>query len=269
MFSKNPQDDDLIEQLRGEFLDDVRERLDTVNATLNGIAGGRTMTADGLVVIRREAHNIKGTSRTFGFPTMSVVAHRLEDFVADLTMIGGEEINAIERFTDCMQALAGLGHEPPQADSGDWLQGLPMAEPACNAAAEALLPDTPIDVMVVSQSRVVSRMATTALITFGCRVVAVTDPIEGLGMAVRVPPDLVIASAIMNGIGGADLLRALHAISVTRHVGGAIMTSLERGDSRLRGLPADTTVLRLGPRFADDLRDTVRGLAERRLQPLQ
>ena len=100
------------------------------------------------------------------------------------------------------------------------------------------MPGPPLDIMVVSQSRVVSRMATTALDTFGCREIAMTDPIKALGMAVRMPPDLVVASAIM--------------------------TSLERTDSRLRCLPADTTVLRLGPRFADDLRNMVRGLTGRR-----
>ncbi len=69
----------IVDQLRDEFLADARDRLVQMQEAIElafatGNAGGDT-----LVALRRQGHNLKGMGGGFGFPSISVVAHLMED----------------------------------------------------------------------------------------------------------------------------------------------------------------------------------------------
>ena len=77
-----PKYDHILDALRGEFLVDVRERLEVIEEALGGSGGGGAgrgggAGAEALLTIRREAHNLKGMGGSFGFPVISLIAHRL------------------------------------------------------------------------------------------------------------------------------------------------------------------------------------------------
>ncbi|KJB89882.1 hypothetical protein N826_11840, partial [Skermanella aerolata KACC 11604] len=106
-----------------------------------------------------------------------------------------------------------------------------------------------IEIMLVTPSKVVSRLVGTELAACGFRTVVVHDPIESIALAVRMPPDMIIASAVMDGLGGLDLLRGLKAMTPTQAVPMALLTSL---DTAVGEGPEGIALIRVGSRFGDD-----------------
>ncbi len=100
-----------------------------------------------------------------------------------------------------------------------------------------------VEIMLVTPSKVVSKLVSTELGACGFRTVVVRDPIESIALAVRMPPDMIIASAVMDGLGGMDLLRGLKAMTPTHKVPMALLTSL---DSAVKDVPEGIMVIRVG-----------------------
>ena len=73
--------DPVIAQLRQEFLIDAAERIDVIHETLESTKDSGECA---LLAIRREAHKLKGMGGSFDFPVISLIARRLEDYMANL-----------------------------------------------------------------------------------------------------------------------------------------------------------------------------------------
>ncbi|HYE51045.1 MAG TPA: hypothetical protein VEB20_15725, partial [Azospirillaceae bacterium] len=108
-----------------------------------------------------------------------------------------------------------------------------------------------VDIMLVTPNKVVAKRVTTEMAACGFKVNTVSDPVEAIGIAVRNPPDMLIAAAVMDGLGGIDLIRGLRAISLTEHVPMALLTSQDA--AALRGIPSGIALIRLNQSFGDDI----------------
>ena len=73
------ENEGILVELRREFLIEARDRLDDAQAALEGIYNNTIDRTEEVTVIRRNVHSLKGMGKSFGFPTVSLVAHRLED----------------------------------------------------------------------------------------------------------------------------------------------------------------------------------------------
>jgi len=91
----------------------------------------------------------------------------------------------------------------------------------------------------------------------GYRVVAARTPFEAFELAFRMKPDMLMTSAVMDGIGGVDLVRAFAAMSATTNMPAVLLTSLDSGHSDLRDLPQDIPVVRLWRYFPEDFAEVV------------
>ena len=83
--TRSASTEDLEDRLRVEFVDDARDRLQVMYDALDGLAKGERSEVSVIGVIRLETHNFKGMGTSFGFPTVSLIAHRLEDYMSGLT----------------------------------------------------------------------------------------------------------------------------------------------------------------------------------------
>src|SRR5258707_3436570 len=106
--------------------------------------------------------------------------------------------------------------------------------------------------MLVTPTRTIAKLLSQQIIACGFRVNSVQDPIEGLTMAVRTRPDMIITSQAMKGMTGVDLICALKAIAVTQPIPAAILTSQELTTTVFERLPKGVVILRTGEQFADD-----------------
>lgn len=243
--------DELMAQLKSEFSDYMSDRLSTIYNTLDLLKKGQGTAADTLREVRREIHSLKGSGTTFGYPIVSLIAQRLETYVNDLKDLDDKQIADLQTFADRMAEMAELDEQPDIATTNQIIRRLPTR-------FEFDITDVEIhdvEIMLVTPNKLVARRAATELAACGYRVNIIADPIEAISIAVRMPPDMIIASAVMNGLGGIDLIRGLRAMSVTAHVPAALMTSM--GADQLRGVPEQAAIIRLGSTFSDDIAATI------------
>ena len=107
--------------------------------------------------------------------------------------------------------------------------------------------------LVVTRARTLGHMLARELANCGYRAQTASDPFEAIRFAVAEKPDVVLSSAVLDGMAGIDLLRALRSMRATETLPVAVVTSFEAGHPELAGLPTGTAVIRLGKTLADDL----------------
>jgi len=239
--------DELVEQLKVEFRDDTQDRLTLMYQALKGCAEGRVGSADAIRDLRRETHSLKGTGASFGFPIVSLIAQRMETYLLGLKDLDEKQIGHLLVFCDRMAEMTDRDIQPDLPETNGIIRALPVRYEFDVTDIDV----HDVDIMLVTPNKLVARKVTAELAACGFKVNTVTDPIEAIGIAVRNPPDMVIAAAVMDGLGGIDLIRGLKAIGVTSDVPMALLTSLD--PSTLRGVPPDTALIHLGPAFQDDI----------------
>jgi chemotaxis protein histidine kinase CheA len=251
-------DDQVIARLRQDFLADARDRLDSMESAAEFAAG--SAPADGaqaLLAIRREAHNLKGLGASFGFPALTMIAHRLEDFAAELSTLSGRYVSDALKFVDCMRDIVDRGRDPDDRRVGEIMRALPA-----HASPEFEVGESrQIEILLLVPSQTLRRMLSAELRALGGRVSTVQSPWQWLEMAARTAPDLVISSAIIDQVSGIDMACALRAMSVTERLPIALVTSLGDDHPDLKRLPNDVAIVRLGRSLSEDLGDAVTRLA--------
>lgn len=239
--------DDLVEQLQSEFQDYIHDRLEAIYTSLEIGKKDDKAASEVLRICRREVHSLKGAGSTFGYPIVTLIAQRMETYLGDLKDLDRKLIGDIQTFADRIAEMAELSEQPDLVATNQIIRRLPTR-------FEFDITDVDVrdvEVMLVTPNKLVARRAARELAACGFRVNIVADPIEAISIAVRMPPDMVIASAVMDGLGGIDLIRGLRAMSVTENVKMALMTSMDA--AQLRGVPDDAAIVHLGPTFQDDI----------------
>lgn len=238
--------DELADQLRLEFRDDAQDRLDTMHRTLDKHAAGTLADRETLVLLRREAGKLRAIGSSCGFPLVSLIAHRLEVYLGGtLTRLTDRQLADIIRFADRLGQAVDLEERPNVADTNQIIRALPVRYEFDITDIEV----RDVEIMLVTPSKVVSRLVGTELAACGFRTVVVHDPIESIALAVRMPPNMIIASAVMDGLGGLDLLRGLKAMTPTQAVPMALLTSL---DTAVAEVPSGIALIHVGSQFGDD-----------------
>jgi CheY-like chemotaxis protein/HPt (histidine-containing phosphotransfer) domain-containing protein len=242
-------EDDLEDRLRVEFVDDARDRLERMYSALRGVAEGRVKDTDCIASLRMEVHSLKGCGTAFGYPAISLVTMRMEDYLSGLTHLNERQIADALTFLDRTSELVDRNSQPDVAQTNQLIRSLPTRYVFDIKDVEV----HNVEIMLVTPSKVVAKKVGTELAACGYRMVTVHDPIESISLAVRMPPDMVIASMVMEGLSGLDLIRGLRAMSVTRKVPMALLTSMDQNNAALKEIPPGVGVIRVGPTFSDEL----------------
>lgn len=245
--------EDLEDRLRVEFVDDARDRLQTMYDALDGLSKGARGTDDVIGVLRLEANNLKGMGTSFGYPTVSLVAHRLEEYLSGLKRLDERQVTDIQVFLDRSSELVDRAEQPALAETNKIIRALPVRYQFEVTDVEI----RNVEIMLVTPSKVVAKKVGGELAACGFRTVNVGDPIESISLAVRVPPDMLIASLVMDGLSGLDLIRGLRAMSVTKDVPMALLTSMSLDNPALKEIPPGVSVIRVGEHFGEDFAATV------------
>ncbi|MCR9257425.1 MAG: Hpt domain-containing protein [Alphaproteobacteria bacterium] len=242
--------EEIVRRLRAEFLDDVRDRISNMNVALAEIHDGQ-QDGEALYSIRREVHSIKGMAGAFDFPSLGIVAHRMEDFMGSGQMNGTLKVSDIQEFIDAMARVIDSGQDIAEADLIPFLRSLPQDRDFIPDNMEVL----DAEVLLVASSRMVGRAVGLELKNCGFRPVLISNPFHALETAARTKPDAVVVQAVLDGVSGVEMLRCIHTLQATSDVAKVILTSFGKDDPALAGLPENTHIIRLGPHLADDLGD--------------
>lgn len=249
----HPVTDELEDRLRIEFVDDARDRLQVLYDSVEQLGKGTRTAQQVIGLLRLEAHNLKGMGTSFGFPAVSLIAHRLEDYLAGVTSLTERQVEDLQVFLDRIAEVVDRAEQPAIAETNQIIRALPVRYQFEVTDVEI----RNVEVMLVTPSKVVAKKIGGEMAACGFRPVTVSDPIESISHAVRVPPDMLIASLVMDGLSGLDLIRGLRAMSVTRHVPMALLTSLQLDNPALKEIPEGIAVIRVGEHFGDDFAGAV------------
>lgn len=233
--------DRVLEALSQEFRADAVDTLDRLAARLDIVAAGDASEAEDLLrMLLRDAHTLKGQGGSFNFPSITLIAHRLEDYLCRLSALESRHVVDVRRFIDTMAGILESGVDPGDAECSRLLRELP----AKGAALSDYRSVRDMEVLLVATSSVVARAVDAKLHAHGVRVVWLRKPLAAFETAIRSRPDMVIAAALMEGVNGIDLARAFAAMSATRNIPFVLLTSFDRNHPELRGLPSSTGFIR-------------------------
>jgi len=96
---------DILANLTGQFIVETKDRVEDIEDKLEMQRSGNIDDMEALSGIRRIAHSIKGTGSTFGYPLITAVSHRLEDYLDGLDTLSERHIRDCYQFTGVMQEL--------------------------------------------------------------------------------------------------------------------------------------------------------------------
>jgi HPt (histidine-containing phosphotransfer) domain-containing protein len=246
------QFDDLMVKLRQEFLDTAEDHLREIDALLRGLRAGRG-SDDTASEIRRRVHSLKGMGGTFGYPLITVISHRMEDYLAELDALAGPSLEDAQVFVDRLRDVVDGVFQPDDPNTSAIVRALP--DKTGFDVAEVGKAD--VEIMLVSPKDTASHFVERELRACGYRVVNEPSCFGAFEHIVRTRPDMIIATAVMEGLSGIDLACALAAMPATRNIPFALLTSFEDSDTALRQLPPTIPVIHKGQSFGDDLAEAL------------
>ncbi|MDP2698084.1 Hpt domain-containing protein [Thalassospira sp.] len=236
--------DDIVARLKQDFMEDTIDRIDRIETTIDRVAGGMDSASAGVAELRREAHTIKGLAGSFGFPLVGAIAHRFEDYIADLTAIDDQEAASLVDFTSWVREVIESGTNPPAEEETRILRSLPSrsAKTANDSHKDAATPKN-LEILIVTATTVQAHFLQREMREKGYRTITARTAVEAFQTVVQSRPDAIISAAVLDGLSGIELIRALAAMKTTGEKPLALLTSFEPGHPDLVGLPGNVTII--------------------------
>ncbi len=240
--------DATFQGLREEFLEDAADDLKNFLSHLNEAIAGSRPVDEVLHEARRVAVMLIGGANGFDLPLVSVAAHRFDDYV---TSLSADDSRGLVDLSIYGETLLDLLSEPVDREESAAL--LVRRLPAKGTFDPAQVDVREVEVLLVMQPGVATRVIERELIECGYRVATFSNSYKALEFAARTLPDLMIISAVMPDLDGIDLCIALKAMPATRNIGVAVITSLDLDDANLKMLPPTVPIIQKSASFGDDL----------------
>lgn len=241
--------EEIVQELMSEFIEDTRERLGTMEQALNSLHAGKMSIDEATVVIKREAHNLKGIASTFDFDIVSQIMHRLEDYLDLAPLDTPQEWQDAQVYLDKSEAIINSGKQP----NGKTVEAILSALPGYRRRDVGESVFSEVKVLLVTPSRTISKVVQKELLSYGFQVLTDKDPFVAMSSIVRLKPGLIIASEELDGLNGINLLRAVMAMTATESIPVLLLSSFDKDLLIDRGLPYDVPVIGLGSRLSDEL----------------
>ncbi len=247
--------EDIMNVLREEFIDTTLETVQELENLVETFENH--VTADiqaGLMAVGRAIHNIKGQGSTYGFPAITAVSHRLEDYLGSIKLFTPDIVAEIYIFLDYIRTL--LRGEDYQSETA--IQALVRKLPVpptiilsdCSGGVQG-------EVLVVMLRGLSQKLVCTQLEALGFRVSTCHSTTEGVRLANATRPDLIIVSAIMDVLSGGDMLRCLSVLENCQHIPAFLVSSLSDGHREFVNLPELTTLVRYDKDLAHSLNEAI------------
>lgn len=241
---------EVVEQLRTEFLDEVIETIQRFEVAFDAAGHGRGALPPLILECRRAAFSFRGQAANLSLHRLAAVAHRLEEYLAQVPAVPPPRLwDDLNAYFELIQTLASGRGAAETTESARLVRSLPPRLGFELADIEIRA----VEVLLVMAHGTQTRYVERELQQCGYRVSVMPDSLQAFAAVVQTRPDLVIISAMMPELDGIDLALALSAMTSTRNIPLAVITSLDRDNEALQLLPRRIPVLFKGPSFGDDL----------------
>jgi CheY-like chemotaxis protein/HPt (histidine-containing phosphotransfer) domain-containing protein len=245
--------DEIFVRLRDEFLAEARSCLDDIAEELTNSEKPDADAEQTLLAIRRQCHSLKGMGSSFGFPAVTLISHRLEDYLARAHVINPQIVRDMDAYCQCLTDIISHGEDPGPDEVKEIIRGLPAFS---LFDVEDIVPLS-TEVLMVTPSKTIGAIVGRELAECGYKVTRFANAWEALQFAASTKPDLVITAAVMEVIDGVNLARALAAMDLTADIPVVLLTSLDNSNRALENLPRGVSIVRHGENFSEELAEVL------------
>jgi len=235
--------DDIIDQLRTDFVDEAEDNLNVIDITLENIRSGEPNHKEALIKIRRAAHSLKGSSSVVEFALVTLVMHRFEDYLNNLESLTPEQIEDAQVFSDKAREFSTIEFDQKSIPQSELSRALPHKRIEGLDTPEDAEKHWKIEVLLVMKERTSALIFERELRAAGLRVNTINKSFEALKMAVKTKPDMLIASGVIDELSGIDLISAIGAMPTTKDIPICLLTSFEKGHHELEDMPHHADVI--------------------------
>lgn len=245
---------DMDRELHQQFKDAFEPSLDAMQSALDHMGQAGFDFVGSLARLKAGQQAIRVAAAGLACHAMELLAQRLGDYISDLTSLELRTQADVQVFLDRMREVVSLPVDLPVGEVAKLLRGLPVHHSFDVEDIEI----RDVEVLLVTPSKTVARMAGAEIAACGFRVHTCYSPVQAFVEAMDTRPDFVVATLTMEKLSGVDLVRALKATSVFKDVPMAIMTSRDNADPALTtDLPPGVVIVNSGTGFATSFAEAV------------
>lgn len=242
-------DAEYMETLRNEFVDECKDRLESITTNLENIINNIGDISYNLLVIRRDIHSIKGMGSSFGYPAVTTITHRAEEF-----LIGCQEFNVqdsadLYKYIDYIQELIKTEKQPSSEEIAKIVRNLPSRF----NVDEVLQGSKVVETLSIIPTGVQQRLINDELRNCGFRTSSIASSIEAIEIVMHTRPDLILVSTVIDEISGIEMINILRSIKSIKAIPVILMTSFSEKKLSVQDLPPNIAIARKGDNFVEDL----------------
>lgn len=245
--------DDIMTQLREDFLATSLERLETLDQCIVSLLSSDGDDTDHLVEFQREIHSLKGVGGTLGFHSISLISHRLEDYLIAAGSLTEKHLGDLQIFVDRLSDIINIGVEPAEESVKEILRALPVF----TSFDPSEVVQRNVEVLLMIPSRAIRAAISRELQACGYRVITAQTPSMAFDMVIMMRPDMIITSAVLDPISGIDLVRVFASMAHSENIPIAVLTSFSNKHHTFKRLPEGTAIIRLNDHLKDDLANMI------------
>ncbi|WP_417790387.1 hypothetical protein [Terasakiella pusilla] len=243
---------DIADQLRVEFLDEVKETLERLIFLITEVRHEQHSLSDLVSEIQKTTLTFKGQAHNFDLPALATVALRAEDYLANVKHYPPRTLDDLQTFVETMVDIA----DKPDDEDRE-ISKLVRNLPAKVRLDETILDVRNVEVLLVMHHGAATHFVEREMQECGYRISTCTSTLDALPLIIRTKPDLVIISAMMPELSGIDLASGLAEMPATRNIPTALITSLPSDDPYLQLLNKRVPIIHKNASFGDDLADAL------------
>lgn len=215
--------EDVLARLSLSYLETASDRLDLIDRSIDQIFHGTGNRGALYFELQKEIHSLKGSAGSYGYPLITTIAHRLEDYMESSRRLEKDQWLDVQKLVDEIRSIIETGQHPKDSLHSQILARLPTS----SGAARRQLGAGQFTALLVMNSGVQRKFVGTELVASGIDVTFADHPLQALDLIFKLQPDAVFCSQEFPDISGADLCKMLSAVDAGKALPFAILTSTE------------------------------------------
>jgi len=164
------------QQVEAEFVEEVKDILNGIEVLLGNLRSRSLSSTDGLARIRREMLNVGVRGASLDQPLVTIVAHRLGEYLSDCKELAENELDDVQSFID--QIRQALDGRIESNASAQMVRTLPARKLSNFNPADVKV--TNVEVLLVVPDKAMSKIVERELAACGYRVSNVHSPFKAL-----------------------------------------------------------------------------------------
>jgi len=239
-----------LKRLKQDFIESSLEKLDDIDDIIDNVYNDRGNRGDQFFQLQRDVHSIKGSAGTHGLHLLTLVAHRLEDYLEAARRLNKEEWRCVQIYMDQMRNLVNLTEEPADDLRKEILQNLPHAQERTTEFSDQKAKK--ITILIVMPAGVQRKLIGAELAACGFDLSFTDRPVEAIRLVMDLKPDAVLSNQEFRNMTGVELAHVLKAVKATSNTPFALLTSSKLNTDIL---PEGAHIIQKGEKFTSDLTD--------------